>query len=276
MKIIKRENFSPFLLFKQIQKKMKLNLTRPLAFFDLETTGINIVTDRIVEIAILKVHPNGNEQSVNYRVNPQMPIPPKTSEIHGIYDADVLDKPTFAEIGKEILLFLNDCDLAGYNSNKFDIPLLAEEFSRVGIEFNWTKRKFVDAHVLFLKKEQRTLSAAYKFYCDKDLENAHSADADTLATYEVLKAQLERYPDIENDVNFLSDFTAQNTNVDFAGRIIYNEQKVEVFNFGKHKGIPVTEVFKKEPNYYNWMMNGEFHSHTKQVITAIKLRDFNK
>jgi len=255
---------------------MNLHLTRPLAFFDLETTGINIVTDRIVEISILKVFPNGNEQSLNYRVNPEIPIPAKTSEIHGIYDADVVGKPTFAEIGKDIVAFLNDCDLAGYNSNKFDIPLLAEEFSRVGIEFNWTKRKFIDAHVLFLKKEARTLSAAYKFYCNKDLENAHSADADTYATFEVLKAQLERYSDIENDVNFLSEYTSHNTNVDFAGRIIYNEQKVEVFNFGKHKGIPVSEVFKKEPNYYNWMMNGEFHSHTKQVITAIKLRDFNK
>lgn len=255
---------------------MKLQLTRPLAFFDLETTGINIVTDRIVEISILKVMPNGNELALNYRINPEMPIPVKSSEIHGIYDADVVGKPTFAEVGKELLQFLNDCDIAGYNSNKFDIPLLAEEFSRTGIEFDWTKRKFVDVHVLFLKKEARTLSAAYKFYCDKNLENAHSADADTIATYEVLKAQLERYPDIENNVAFLSEFTAQNSNVDFAGRIIFNEQKVEVFNFGKYKGTPVTEVFKKDPNYYSWMMNGEFHSHTKQVITAIKLRDFNK
>jgi len=255
---------------------MKLQLTRPLAFFDLETTGINIVTDKIVEISILKVEPNGNEQVLNYRVNPEMPIPPKTSEIHGIYDADIADSPTFREIGKEIATFLKDSDIAGYNSNKFDIPLLAEEFSRNNIDFDWTKRKFVDVHVLFLKMEPRTLSAAYKFYCDKDLENAHSAEADTYATYEILKSQLERYPSMQNEVTFLSEFTSQNSNVDFAGRIIFNDQKVEIFNFGKYKGQTVVDVFKKDPNYYSWMMNGEFHSHTKQVITAIKLREFNK
>lgn len=254
----------------------KLQLTRPLAFFDVESTGINIVTDRIVEIAILKIMPNGSELSATYRVNPQMPIPTKSSEIHGIYDADVADKPTFAEIGKEILQFLNDCDIAGYNSNKFDIPILAEEFARAGIDFNWDKRKFVDVHVLFLKKEARTLSAAYQFYCKKDLENAHSADADTRATYEVLLAQLERYPDLQNEIQFLSEFTSHNNNVDFAGRIIYDDKKQEIFNFGKYKGMLVSDVFKKDPNYYAWMMNGEFHSHTKQVITNIKLRDFNK
>ena len=255
---------------------MKLQLTRPLAFFDLETTGINIVTDKIVEISILKVDPNGNEQVLNYRVNPEIPIPPKTSEIHGIYDADIADSPTFKEIGKEIATFLKDSDIAGYNSNKFDIPLLAEEFSRNNIDFDWTKRKFVDVHVLFLKMEPRTLSAAYKFYCDKDLENAHSAEADTYATYEILKSQLERYPSMQNEVTFLSEFTSQNSNVDFAGRIIFNDQKVEIFNFGKYKGQTVVDVLKKDPNYYSWMMNGEFHSHTKQVITAIKLREFNK
>ncbi|MDR2963284.1 MAG: 3'-5' exonuclease [Bacteroidales bacterium] len=255
---------------------MKLNLSRPLVFFDLETTGINIVTDRIVEIALLKIMPNGSEHSHTYRVNPQMPIPKQASEIHGIYDADVADKPTFAELAQEIAQHLQGCDVAGYNSNKFDIPLLAEEFARVSVDFDWTKVKAIDVHVLFLKKEARTLAAAYQFYCNKDLLNAHSADADTLATYEVLKAQLDRYPDVENSVKFLSEFTAQNSNADFAGRIIFNDKKQELFNFGKYKGHIVSEVFRKDPNYYAWMMQGEFHSNTKQVITAIKLRELGK
>lgn len=252
-----------------------LTLHKPLAFFDLETTGINIITDRIVEIAILKIHTNGNEESKTYRINPEMPIPAQASEVHGIYDKDVAGKPTFAEVGKELVAFLEGCDLAGYNSNKFDIPLLAEEFNRVGIEFNWLNRKFIDVHILFLKKEARTLSAAYQFYCNKDLENAHSADADTRATYEVLLAQLQLYPDLEANVQFLSEFTRHNNNADFAGRIIYNDKQEEIFNFGKYKGQLVSEVFKKDAGYYSWMMKGEFHSNTKQVITAIKLRDFN-
>lgn len=255
---------------------MNLNLTRPLVFFDLETTGINIVTDRIVEIALLKVMPNGSEHTQTYRVNPEMPIPKQSSEIHGIYDADVQGKPTFKEIAHDIAQFMSNCDFAGYNSNKFDIPLLAEEFHRVGVEFNWSKAKCIDVHVLFLKKEARTLAAAYQFYCNKDLTNAHSADADTLATYEVLKAQLDYYPDIENSVKFLSEFTAQNNNADFAGRIIFNDKKQEVFNFGKYKGQEVSEVFRRDPNYYSWMMQGEFLANTKQVITAIKLRDMGK
>jgi len=255
---------------------MKLNLKKPLAFFDLETTGINIVTDRIVEISVLKVFPDESEEKLHYRVNPEMPIPILTSKIHGIYDKDVEDAPIFADIAKEVAAFFDGCDIAGYNSNRFDIPLLAEEFTRVGIEFDWTKPNFIDVHVLFLKKEQRTLSAAYQFYCNKELENAHSADADTYATYEILKGQLDKYDDLENNVDFLSDFSAHNNNVDFAGRIIYDDKKVEVFNFGKYKGQPVEEVLKKDAGYYSWIMKGEFHSHTKQVLTKIKLRGFNQ
>ncbi|MDA3881749.1 MAG: 3'-5' exonuclease [Bacteroidales bacterium] len=254
---------------------MKLNITKPIVFFDLETTGINIVTDKIVEISLLKVFPDEHEEKITYRINPERPIPPKSSEIHKIYDEDVKNAPTFKEVGKKIAAFMKDCDYAGYNSNKFDIPLLAEEFYHSGIEFDWSKSHFVDVHVMFLKKEPRTLSAAYKFYCNKNLENAHSADADTYATYEILKAQLDYYPDVENNISFISEFTAHNKNVDFAGRVIYDEQKQEVFNFGKYKGKPVEEVFQKDPSYYNWMMNGDFHSHTKQIITKIKLRNFN-
>ncbi len=254
---------------------MELKLTKPICFFDLETTGINIVTDRIVEISVLKIFPDQHEEKLYYKINPEMPIPEQSSAVHGIYDKDVADCPTLKNAAPTIAAFLKGCDLAGYNTNKFDIPLLAEEFSRVGQEFDWTKPKFVDAHILFLKKEQRTLSAAYQFYCDKNLENAHSADADTYATYEVLKAQLDRYPDLENSVDFLSEFTRHNKNVDFAGRIIYNDKNVEVFNFGKYKGQAVEDVLKKDPGYYNWIMNGEFHSHTKQVMTQIKMRGFN-
>ncbi|MBK8805816.1 MAG: 3'-5' exonuclease [Bacteroidales bacterium] len=253
---------------------MNLELTKPLAIFDLETTGINITSDRIVEISILKLFPGGKEEQRTYKVNPQMPIPAQASAIHGIYDKDVANEPTFAELSKELAPYLKDCDFAGYNSNKFDVPLLAEEFARVGVQFDWSKAKFVDVQVLFHKKEPRTLSAAYKFYCDKDLENAHSAAADTFATLEVLKAQLDRYTDVEPNVQFLSTFTAQSNKVDFAGRIILDENKIEIFNFGKHKGKTVESVFKAEPGYYSWMMNGDFPANTKQVITAIKLRSF--
>ncbi|MFO7869090.1 MAG: 3'-5' exonuclease [Bacteroidales bacterium] len=254
---------------------MNLNLSKPIIFFDLETTGINIVSDKIIEISLLKVFPDQHEEKLTYKINPERPIPPQSSEIHKIYDEDVKNAPTFKEVGKKIAAFMKDCDIAGYNSNKFDIPLLAEEFYNASIEFDWSKSNCVDVHVLFLKKEPRTLSAAYKFYCNKDLENAHSADADTYATYEILKSQLDTYPDMQNDIHFLSDFTSHNKNVDFAGRIIYNAQKEEIFNFGKYRGQVVAKVFQKDPNYYNWMMNGEFHSHTKQVITQIKLRGFN-
>lgn len=254
---------------------MQLNLKNPLVFFDLETTGTNITTDRIVEISYLKVMPNGEEVSKTYRVNPEMHIPEQASQVHGIYDNDVADCPTFKELAKVLAREFEGCDLAGYNSNRFDIPLLAEEFERVGVNIDLSKRKFVDVQVIFHKMEQRTLSAAYKFYCKKDLENAHSADADTRATYEVLKAQLDRYPQLQNDVAVLSEMT-YNRNVDFAGRIVYNDQDEEVFNFGKYKGMRVVDVLHRDPGYYSWIMNGDFALNTKRVLTNIRLREFNK
>ena len=214
---------------------MKLNLKNPLVFFDLETTGTNINSDRIVEICYLKVHPNGNEESKTLRINPEMHIPEESSAIHGIYDEDVKDCPTFKEVAKKIAADIEGCDLAGFNSNRFDIPVLAEEFLRAGVDIDLMKRKFIDVQVIYHKMEQRTLSAAYKFYCNKNLEDAHTAEADTRATYEVLKAQLDRYADIlQNDINFLSEYSCHTKNVDFAGRIVYNDQGVEVFNFGKY------------------------------------------
>lgn len=254
--------------------KMRLTLHKPLAFFDLETTGISIINDRIVEISIIKVHPDGKEEHRTERINPTIPIPLEASKVHGIYDKDVIDKPTFADVAKDYANFLKDCDFAGYNSNKFDVPLLAEEFLRAGVNFDWSKAKFVDIQVIFHKKEPRTLSAAYKYYCDKDLENAHSASADTMATFEILKSQLDRYPDLEGTVSFLNDYTAQSNKVDFAGRIIFDDKGIEIFNFGKHKGKTVESVFNSEPSYYSWMMNGDFAANTKQIITAIKLRSF--
>lgn len=254
---------------------MQLNLKNPLVFFDLETTGTNITTDRIVEISYLKVMPNGEEVSKTYRVNPEMHIPEQASQVHGIYDNDVADCPTFKELAKVLAREFEGCDLAGYNSNRFDIPLLAEEFERVGVNIDLSKRKFVDVQVIFHKMEQRTLSAAYKFYCKKDLENAHSADADTRATYEVLKAQLDRYPQLQNDVATLSEMT-YNRNVDFAGRIVYNDKDEEVFNFGKYKGMRVADVLHRDPGYYSWIMNGDFALNTKRVLTNIRLREFNK
>ncbi len=255
---------------------MELKLKRPIVFIDLETTGINVSADRIVEISLLKISPNGKEHWMTTRVNPEMPIPPKVTAIHGISDADVANVPTFREIAKSLAAFLEGCDLAGYNSIKFDIPVLAEEFLRTDTDFNFRKRRYVDAQVIFHRKEQRTLAAAYQFYCNKDLKNAHSAKADTSATYEVLKAQLDRYPDLENDIEKLADFSSFNNNVDFAGRIILDENGVEIFNFGKHKGKPVEVVFKEEPSYYAWMMNGDFPLYTKKVLTEIKLRAFGK
>ncbi len=256
--------------------RMKLQLKNPIVFFDLETTGTNIVTDRIVEIAYHKVSPNGREETKSLRINPERPIPAESSAIHGIYDVDVAQCPTFKQVAKEIVKDIEGCDLAGYNSNRFDIPLLAEELLRAEIDIDLMKRKFVDVQVIFHKMEQRTLSAAYKFYCDKDLVNAHGAEADTLATYEVLKAQLERYPELVNDVEYLSKFTTQNNNVDFAGRIIYNSKGEEVINFGKYKGVKVTDVLKTDQGYYSWIMSSDFSLHTKKVLTNIKLRDFNK
>lgn len=254
---------------------MKLNLKRPIIFFDLETTGINISKDRIVEIAILKVHPNQNRESKQYLINPTIPIPKEVSLIHGIYDKDVQDKPTFKEMAKEISHFMSGSDFAGYNSNKFDIPLLAEEFLRINVEFNIKNKKFIDVQTIFHKMEQRTLGAAYKFYCNKDLVNAHSALSDVEATYEVLEAQLDKYTDLKNDIEFLHDYTSKSSNVDFAGRIIYNEKGEEVFNFGKHKGKTVVRLLKEEPSYYNWMMEGDFPLYTKKVLTEIRLRELN-
>ncbi len=255
---------------------MDLNLKKPIAFIDLETTGINIAHDRIVEMTILKVEPNGNESVHTYKVNPTIPIPPETTEIHGISDEDVKNSPTFKEISKQVSKLIEGCDLAGYNSNRFDFPLLAEEFMRADVEFDMKKRKLIDVQVIFHKMEQRTLSAAYKFYCGKELKDDHSAEADTIATYEVLKSQLDKYEELKNDMEFLNEFSSQHQNVDFAGRIIYNKDKKEVFNFGKYKGVPVEEVLEKDSGYYGWMMKGDFPLYTKKVLTNIRLRNIQK
>ncbi|AIM36934.1 DNA polymerase III subunit epsilon [Sphingobacterium sp. ML3W] len=261
---------------------MELKLKKPLAFFDLETTGINISADRIVEISILKVLPNAEEQVYTKRINPLMPIPAESSMFHGIYDEDIIDAPTFQGISQEVADFIGDADLAGYNSNKFDIPMLMEEFLRSGVDFSLENRVFVDVQNIFHQMEQRTLKAAYKFYCNESLENAHSAEADVRATYEVLKAQLTKYEGavyedkhgkqsvpVVNDVPALSEFTNMTRPVDFAGRIVYNDEGVEVINFGKHKGRPVTEVFDVEPSYYAWMQNGDFPLYTKKCLENI-------
>jgi DNA polymerase III subunit epsilon len=268
---------------------MQLSLKKPIFFFDLETTGINIVTDRIIEISYLKISPDGSEEQKTYRINPEMPIPEKTTAIHGITDEDVKDKPTFKEFAKTLAKVMEGCDLGGFNSNKFDIPLLAEEFLRADVDFDFKKRRFVDVQVIFHKMEKRTLAAAYKFYCGKELEGAHGAAADIRATYNVLMAQLDHYNGTEyeeidgkvskpivNDIEALSEFSSHNKDVDFAGRIILNEKNVEVFNFGKYKGVPVTDVFAKDPGYYGWMLNGDFPLYTKKVLTQIKLRSMGK
>ena len=252
---------------------MKLNLKRPIVFFDLETTGVDISHDRIVEIAVVKVEPSGDKEVKVRCINPGMPIPPAATAVHGITDEDVKDSPRFEQIARSLYAFIEGCDLGGYNSNKFDVPMLAEEFLRAGVEVDFKNRKFVDVQTIFHKKEQRTLSAAYMFYCGKELENAHSASADTLATYEVLEAQLDRYPDLENDINFLAEYTSRDRSVDYAGRIMLDDNDCEVFAFGKYKGQSVAEVFRKEPSYYDWMMKGDFPLYTKRVITEIRLRE---
>lgn len=261
---------------------MKLNLKKPLAFFDLEATGVNVGSDRIVEIAVLKAMPDGSEQILTKRINPEMPIPLASSLIHGIYDDDIKSESTFAEAAKEIAQFIGDADLAGYNSNKFDIPMLLEEFLRAKVEFDMSDRKFVDVQNIFHQMEQRTLKAAYKFYCDKDIINAHSAEADIRATYEVLLAQLDKYEGAEfedkqgvkstpvvNDVEALHIFTNLNKVVDFAGRMVFNEDDEECINFGKHKGKTVESVFDTEPSYYAWMMQGDFPLYTKHKLKEI-------
>jgi len=253
-----------------------LKLNRAIAFIDLETTGINIASDRIVEISILKLLPDGTSTNDTFRVNPTIPIPAEASAIHGIHDKDLQDCPTFKQIAPNLIKILDQCDLAGYNSNKFDIPLLVEEFLRVDADFDIENRKFIDVQNIFHKMEQRTLSAAYKFYCNKDLTGAHGAQADVIATYEVLKAQLEKYESLEGNVAFLSKFSSANDAVDLAGRIVRDKKGVEVFNFGKHKGRSVMDIFKSEPSYYNWMMDGDFPLSTKRVITKLRLKAFNK
>ena len=252
---------------------MQLNLKNPLVFFDLETTGTDIVNDRIVEISYLKVYPNGDEESKTMRINPEVPISAGAIAIHGISDEDVKNSPTFKEVAKSLAKNIEGCDLAGYNSNRFDIPLLAEEFLRAGTDIDLKKRKFVDVQTIFHKMEQRTLSAAYKFYCEKELVGAHGAEADTKATYEVLMSQLDRYPDLKNDINFLSDFSAFTKNADFAGRIVYDDKGVEFINFGKYKGRKVADVLKEDIGYYGWIMNSNFALDTKKVLTNIKLRE---
>ena len=251
---------------------MQLNLKNPLVFFDLETTGINITTDRIVEISYLKVMPDGKEECKTRRVNPQMPIPKHSTDIHGITDEDVKDCPTFKEMAKSLASQIEGCDLAGFNSNRFDIPLLAEEFLRAGVDIDLNKRKFIDVQTIFHKMEQRNLVAAYKFYCGKELKDAHSAESDTRATYEVLMSQLDKYPELENNVDSLSAFSSFNSNVDFAGRMIFNENGEEVINFGKYKGHLVKDVLKKDLGYYGWIMQGDFSLNTKQKLTEIRLR----
>ena len=252
---------------------MKLNLKRPLVFFDLETTGVDTAKDRIVEISMVKVMPNGDEIVRTRLINPQMHIPEDATAVHGITDEDVKDQPTFAQIAKSLSQFIEGCDFGGFNSNRFDLPMLVEEFLRAGVDVDFKNRKFIDVQNIFHKMEQRTLVAAYKFYCDKDLTDAHSAEADTKATYEVLKAQLDRYPDLQNDVAALAEFSARGETADYAGRIAYNEKGEEVFNFGKYKGVKVSEVFQREPSYYDWMMKGDFPLYTKKVITEIRLRE---
>tara|TARA_R110000751_G_scaffold105046_4_gene200809 strand:+ start:23993 stop:24766 length:774 start_codon:yes stop_codon:yes gene_type:complete len=254
---------------------MSLNLTKPICFFDLETTGINITNDRVVEISILKVFPNGNKESKTWLVNPEMPIPAVVSAIHGVTDERVANEPTFKQLAPEINAMIKDADLAGFNSNRFDIPLLAEEMLRADLDFDMKGRVAVDVQTIFHKMEQRTLGAAYKFYCDKSLENAHTAEADTLATYEVLKAQVERYDELENDTKFLAEFSSRKKFADFAGFISYDKEGQEVFSFGKHKGKLVTEVLNKEPGYFGWLLNADFPLYTKKVLTAIKLRALN-
>ena len=254
---------------------MELKLAKPIVFFDLETTGINIAKDRIVEISILKVFPNGNKESKTWLVNPEMEIPAEVVAIHGITNEKVVTEPTFNELAEEVSNMITGCDLAGFNSNRFDIPLLAEEMLRAGIDFDMKNRVAVDVQVIFHKKEQRTLGAAYKFYCDKDLENAHSAEADTNATYEILKSQLDRYDDIENNIKFLSEFSTHKKRADFAGFLMYDEDEDEVFTFGKYKGKKVKDILEKDKGYYSWIQNADFPLYTKKVLTAIKLRSFN-
>lgn len=254
---------------------MELKLNRPICFFDLETTGVDVAKDRIVEIAIFKVYPNGNKESKSWLVNPEMKIPFQVSQIHGITDEKVANEPTFKELSGQVYNMIKDSDLAGFNSDRFDIPLLAEELLRAGVDFDMKSRVSVDIQTIFHKMEERTLGAAYKFYCGQTLENAHSAEADTMATYEILKAQLDRYSDLKNDIKSLSEFTTRKKTVDFAGFIALNDKGQEIFTFGKYKGALVEKVLEDEPGYFGWIQNADFPLYTKKVLTAIKLRKLN-
>ncbi len=254
---------------------MELKLTKPICFFDLETTGIDISKDRIVEIAIFKVFPNGNKESKTWLVNPTIPIPAETTAIHGISNEKVANEPTFAELASTIYNMIKDSDLAGFNSDRFDIPLLAEELLRAGVDFDMKNRVAVDIQTIFHKKEERTLSAAYKFYCGETLENAHSAEADTMATYEILKAQFDRYDDLPQDMKSLSEYTTRKKTADFAGFIIIDKDGDEAFSFGKNKGKKVNDILETEPGYFSWIQNADFPLYTKKVLTAIKLRKLN-
>lgn len=254
---------------------MELKLSKPICFFDLETTGTDVAKDRIVEISVLKIFPNGNKESKTWLVNPEMPIPPQASAVHGITDDKVANEPTFKELSRQIYQMVKDSDLAGYNSDRFDIPLLAEEMLRADVDFDMGARVSVDVQTIFHKMEQRTLAAAYRFYCGKELSDAHSAEADTNATYEVLKAQLDRYDTLENNIKSLSEFTTRKQTADFAGFIVYDDAGEEVFSFGKHKGKKVEMVLEEEPGYFGWILNADFPLYTKKVLTAIKLRKLN-
>jgi len=255
---------------------MELKLKKPICFFDLETTGVNVSKDRIVEISILKVFPNGNKESFTWRVNPEMKIPAITTAIHGISDEMVLNEPTFKELAPKVSELIKNSDLGGFNSNRFDIPLLAEELLRAEIDFDLKVNQAVDVQTIFHKMEKRTLEAAYKFYCNKDLTNAHSAEADTMATYEVLKAQLDKYDGLENDMDYLSKFSSHQNFADFAGFIGYNKEGQEIITFGKHKGKVIEDLFKTEPGYFSWIQNADFPNYTKKVLRDLKNRISNK
>lgn len=251
---------------------MKLKLNRPLVFFDLETTGVNLTADRIVEISTVKLMPDGTIEERTRRINPEMHIPEEATAVHHIKDEDVRNEPTFRQVAKSLAKMLEGCDLAGFNSNRFDIPMLDQEFQRANVDFDFSKARFVDVQTIFHKREPRNLIAAYKFYCDKDLEGAHSANADTMATYEVLLAQLDRYEDLPTDIDGLSNYSSQNRNVDFTGRLIYDDKKREIINFGKYKGRVAEEVLAQDPGYYGWIMQGDFTKNTKDCFTRIRLR----
>ncbi|MDR1680660.1 MAG: 3'-5' exonuclease [Prevotellaceae bacterium] len=252
---------------------MQLNLKNPIIFFDVETTGLDTVKDRIIEISLLKVFPDGREETKTRRLNPTIPISKEAQAIHGISDSDVADCPTFATIAKSLAAYMEGCDMAGYNAIKFDIPILAEEFIRAGVNIDFRKRKVVDVQTIFYKMEPRTLTAAYKFYCNKNMENAHQAEADTRASYEVLQSQLDRYGVLQNDIASLAALSANNKKLlDYAGRFILNDKGEAIITFGKHKGQRVADILRKEPAYYSWIMNGEFPLDTKRVLTELRLQ----